>query len=94
MHDNTSGSPTAVKDSVTNNGVYGDDDDLISTAVVFLVPLCKAALAAVCAMAWVAAAVTGTVHRVPRYPTLRVDSAAVTMAVARWPLLHNSKPHL
>ena len=30
MHDNTSGGPTAVNNGVTNNGVYGDDGDLIS----------------------------------------------------------------
>ena len=30
MHDNTSGGPTTVNNGVTNNGVYGDDGDLIS----------------------------------------------------------------
>ena len=48
-------------------------------AVMFQVPLCKAAVVAVYVMvALVAAAVIGPVHSVLRYPSGLVNSAAVT----------------
>ena len=92
MHDNSSGSSTAVNNGATNNGVSATTATSSSMAVVILVPLREAAMVAVCAMAATVAAVvvTGPVHKVPRCLILQVDSAAATTAAARWPLQHNN----
>ena len=74
MRDNTSGGPTTVNNSVTNNGVYDDDGDLISGNRASLRGSSGGSPRN-------GGAVTGPVHEVLRSPILLADSVATT---TRW----------
>ena len=83
MHVNTS---AARSPSTTASPIAECTATKATSSPVFVsqVPLHETAVVAVCAMAVIAAAVIGPVHRVPRYLTPLVYSVAVTTVAARW----------
>jgi hypothetical protein len=93
IHDN-SGSSTAVNNGVTNNGVYGDDGDLIPSQHapgVGRVPSSLQEATVAACRSGTATSVTAPVHNVPHCPTPQADSATTTTTAARWPP-HTNKP--